>query len=132
MSTNSNLNAFQNTWKTFIFNKLLDIEINGYLKRKENTLNALIEKRNEFNDKAFEGVLKKSELLNEVYIRVDIKDKKINEQILKLIIKNCYYLKSIAFNFEKIKRSQHILNDTIFQFHEIQCVYEFNSQRTAH
>jgi hypothetical protein len=40
--------------------------------------------------------------MNEVYIGVN--NKKLNEIILKLIIKYCYYLKSIAFNFEQINQ----------------------------
>ena len=85
-----------------IFNKQFIIEIDEYPNRKENTLNALMNKTNKFNVKAFESVLKKSKFLNEVYIRVN--NKKFNEIILKLIIKYCYYLKSIAFNFEQISQ----------------------------
>jgi hypothetical protein len=68
---------------------VLSLSLNLYV----TSLNVLIEKRNQFNVKAFESALKKSKFLNEVYFQVDIKDKKINEIILKLIIKSRYYLK---------------------------------------
>jgi hypothetical protein len=83
-----------------IFNKQFIIEIDEYPNRKENTLNALMNKTNKFNVKAFESVLKKSKFVNEIYIRVN--NKKLNEIILKLIIKYCYYLKSITFDFNEI------------------------------
>jgi hypothetical protein len=78
-----------------IFNKQFIIEIDGYPNRKENTL-------------------KKSKFVNEVYIRVN--NKKLNEIILKLIIKYCYYLKSIAFNFEQI--SQQLIEEFGLKFEQ--------------
>ncbi len=52
--------------------------------------------------------------MNEVYIRVN--KKKLNEIILKLIIKYCYYLKSIAFNFEQI--SQQLIEEFGLKFEQ--------------
>jgi hypothetical protein len=53
-------------FQRLVSNKQFIIEVNEYPNRKENTLNALIKKRNEINVKAFEGVLKKCNFLNEV------------------------------------------------------------------
>jgi hypothetical protein len=63
----------------------------------KNTLNNSFNGRNEnFNFKAFESVLKKCEFINEV-----IADSNTVE-VLKLIIKYCNNLKSIAFNITDI------------------------------
>ncbi len=69
--------------------------------RKENTLNALMKKRNKFNYKAFESVLKKCKFINNITIdyRIDYLNSK---EVLKSIVKNCTNLKSITFNFNRI------------------------------
>jgi hypothetical protein len=88
-------------WQKLIFNKQFIIEINEYPNQKENTLNSLMKKRNEFNVKAFESLLKKSKFINNIII--DFNYFNINiEEVLQLIIKNCNNLKSITFNFNTI------------------------------
>jgi hypothetical protein len=104
-------------FQRLIFNKqycIEIIEINPYLAqnrncdRKENTLNALIKKRNQFNYKAFESVLKKCKFINNIIINYR-NDYLNTKEVLKSIVKNCTNLKSIAFNFNRI--SDHLIEN---------------------
>jgi hypothetical protein len=84
-------------WQKVIYNKQYYVEIDEFMFKNKNTLNNSFNGRNEnFNFEAFESALKKCEFINEV-----IADSN-TVQVLKLIIKYCNNLKSIAFNITDI------------------------------
>jgi hypothetical protein len=86
-------------FQSCVFVKQNTIEVVEYPLNNKNTLSNLfnrISKNENFNYKIFESVLKKCQFINEVIIESK------SVQILKLIIKNCNNLKSIAFDFNGI------------------------------
>jgi hypothetical protein len=86
-------------WRKLIFNKQYIIKIYRYPIQKKNIFKALWNERHEFNVKAFESVLKKCKFVNDINFWNNDNNDITYEIILKLIIKYCYYLKSITLCF---------------------------------
>jgi hypothetical protein len=87
-------------FQRYLYNKQNSLEIDEYYARRKYKSNVLlinIAQNNRFNYKAFGSVLKKCKFI----ININFNGIKTQE-LIKLIIKYCIHLKSIAFDFNEI------------------------------